>query len=57
MKGMMLKEYGQRFTMVELDQPPLGPTDVLVKVKACGICRTDLHVVDGDLKHPTLPLM
>ena len=37
--------------------PTAGPGDVLLKVLACGICRTDLHVVDGDLTKPSLPLV
>ena len=56
MKGMMLKEYGQRFAMVELDQPPLGPTDVLLKVKACGICGTDVKIRDGLVAAPIVVL-
>jgi propanol-preferring alcohol dehydrogenase len=34
-----------------------GPTDVLVRVLACGICRTDLHLVDGELPHPAIPVV
>lgn len=37
--------------------PELGPHDVLIKVGACGVCRTDLHVADGELPNPTLPLV
>ena len=37
--------------------PPLGPHDVLIRVAACGVCRTDLHIVDGELPHPKLPLI
>ena len=42
-----------------LDEPPpvAGPGQVLVKVRACGVCRTDLHVVDGDLPDPKLPIV
>jgi alcohol dehydrogenase, propanol-preferring len=35
----------------------LGPHDVLIRVAACGVCRTDLHIADGDLTHPKLPLI
>lgn len=42
---------------VELDFPSLGPWEVLVRVLACGVCRTDLHVVDGDLPAPSLPVV
>jgi alcohol dehydrogenase, propanol-preferring len=41
----------------ELPTPEPGPGDVLLEVAACGICRTDLHVVDGELEHPKLPLV
>src|SRR5205823_3478882 len=37
--------------------PQPGPGQVLVRVRACGVCRTDLHVVDGELPHPKLPLV
>jgi D-arabinose 1-dehydrogenase-like Zn-dependent alcohol dehydrogenase len=47
---MMLKEYGQRFAMVELDQPLLGPDDVPAKVEACGICGTDVRSETGSLR-------
>jgi alcohol dehydrogenase, propanol-preferring len=38
-------------------EPKLGPHEVLIRVAACGVCRTDLHIVDGDLTHPKLPLI
>lgn len=41
----------------ELPAPQPGPRQVLVRVEACGVCRTDLHVLDGDLPHPVLPLV
>jgi alcohol dehydrogenase, propanol-preferring len=41
----------------ELDVPPPGPSEILVRVLACGVCRTDLHVVDGDLPDPTIPVV
>ena len=34
-----------------------GPSEVLIRVHACGVCRTDLHVIDGELTHPKLPLV
>jgi propanol-preferring alcohol dehydrogenase len=42
---------------VDLDLPALGPYEVLVRVLACGVCRTDLHVVDGDLPEPSVPVV
>jgi alcohol dehydrogenase, propanol-preferring len=41
----------------ELPRPEPGPGQLLVAVKACGVCRTDLHIVDGELDHPKLPLV
>jgi propanol-preferring alcohol dehydrogenase len=41
----------------ELDRPEPGPGEVLLRVRACGVCRTDLHVVDGELTRPKLPLV
>ena len=43
--------------MVEVAEPPLSPEQVRVAVRACGVCRTDLHVFDGELPHPKLPLI
>ena len=58
MKAMSLIQFGGgRVVAVETDKPIPGPTDVLVKVLACGVCRTDLHVVDGELPHPTIPVV
>jgi len=57
MKAMILKEPGQRLKPVELPVPEIGPRQVLIKVHVCGVCRTDLHVVDGDLTEPVLPLV
>ena len=45
---------------MELHQIPVpepGPDQVLIRVHACGVCRTDLHIVDGELEHPRLPLI
>jgi alcohol dehydrogenase, propanol-preferring len=41
----------------EVPAPVAGPGQVLIDVSACGVCRTDLHVVDGELTHPKLPLL
>ncbi|WP_455241522.1 zinc-dependent alcohol dehydrogenase family protein [Petrachloros mirabilis] len=41
----------------EVPTPQPGPGDVLVRVTVCGICRTDLHVIEGELEHPLLPLI
>jgi propanol-preferring alcohol dehydrogenase len=50
MRAMALTRPGDhRLQAVELDLPIPGPSEILVRVLACGVCRTDLHVVDGDL--------
>jgi propanol-preferring alcohol dehydrogenase len=58
MKAMSLIQVGRgRVDPVDISTPVPGPTDVLVKVLACGVCRTDLHVVDGELQHPAIPVV
>ena len=58
MKAMALTGIGTgRVEPVEMDRPAPGPADVLVRVLACGVCRTDLHVVDGELSHPRIPVV
>ena len=57
MKAMMLKARGQQLERVELAKPEPGRGQVLVRVGACGVCRTDLHVVDGDLTHGKIPIV
>ncbi|PVE23367.1 alcohol dehydrogenase [Microvirga sp. KLBC 81] len=57
MRAMVLRE--QR-TLLALEERPLlvpGPGEIRIRVEACAVCRTDLHVVDGDLPHPKLPLI
>jgi propanol-preferring alcohol dehydrogenase len=54
---MVLREQGQPLRLEEIPRPTPGPDEVLLQVLACGICRTDLHVVDGDLTEPVLPLV
>ncbi len=57
MRAMVLERQGTPLTLQELPRPEPGPGELLLKVLSCGICRTDLHVVDGDLKEPALPLV
>ena len=54
---MILQEPGQPLEMVELPIPRPRDDEVLIKVNVCGVCRTDLHIVDGELKEPKLPLV
>lgn len=58
MRAMQLDAPGGRFALVELPRPKPGPGEILVRVSACGVCRTDLHVVDGDIndgRYPVVP--
>lgn len=57
MPAMVLEEPGQPLVPYELPIPQPGPGQVLIQVKACGVCRTDLHILDGELAHPKLPLV
>ena len=57
MRAMVLERAGTPLVGRELPEPVPGPGQVLIEVAACGVCRTDLHVVDGELPHPKLPLV
>src|SRR5919197_222642 len=54
---MVLEQQREPLRESQLPAPQPGPGQVLVRVHACGVCRTDLHVVDGDLREPKLPLV
>jgi len=57
MRAMLLHEAGRPLVMSDLPEPRPGPGEVVVAVSACGVCRTDLHIVDGELTRPKLPLV
>lgn len=57
MQAMLLEAPRSSLRLVSLDVPTPGPHQVLIRVHACAVCRTDLHVVDGDLTEPKLPLV
>ena len=57
MRAMVLDEPRRLLRAGDLPVPEPGPGQVLVAVDACGVCRTDLHVVDGELTEPKLPLV
>lgn len=56
MYAMQLDQAGRPLRRIERAIPALGASDVLLEVSVCGVCRTDLHVVDGDL-HGSLPII
>ncbi len=57
MRAMVLHELREPLRLEDVAEPEPGPGQVLLRVRACGVCRTDLHVVDGDLAEPKLPLI
>jgi len=57
MKAMVLKRIGEPLRLLDIPVPEVSAGQILIKVNACGVCRTDLHVYDGDLKEPKLPLI
>jgi len=56
-RAMVLDAAGAPLRAAELPEPEPGPGQVLLRVRACGVCRTDLHIVDGELTQPKLPLV
>jgi propanol-preferring alcohol dehydrogenase len=57
MRAMVLDRPRTPLVLRERPLPAAGPGELLIAVGACGVCRTDLHVVDGDLTHPKLPIV
>lgn len=57
MHAMVLKRTGGPLEWTELADRPPGPNQIRVEVAACGVCRTDLHVLDGELPDPHLPII
>ena len=57
MQAMVLNKVGAALEWTDLADRHPGPNQIRVKVTACGVCRTDLHVVDGELPHPTVPII
>ena len=57
MKAMVLEEQGQELRLKDIEKPDPSPDQILLKVQMCGVCRTDLHILDGDLDDPKLPLV
>lgn len=57
MRAMILDKPGRPLRAVDIPKPKPNANEVLVQVRACAVCRTDLHVVDGELPNPKLPLV
>jgi propanol-preferring alcohol dehydrogenase len=57
MRAMVLEQPGEPLRLADLAEPEAGPGQVAIEVQACAVCRTDLHIVDGELTEPKLPLV
>jgi propanol-preferring alcohol dehydrogenase len=57
MRAMVMKTRGAPLVLEELADPMPGPGEVRLRVEACGVCRTDLHVVDGELPDIVVPII
>ena len=57
MNAMVMEAPGKPLNYRQVPVPEVGPGQLLLKVIACGICRTDLHILDGELAQPKLPLI
>jgi len=57
MRAMILEQPGELLKLVQQPDPQPGPGQLQIRVSACGVCRTDLHVVDGDLTEAKLPII
>jgi alcohol dehydrogenase, propanol-preferring len=57
MRAMLFEKAGQPLRSAELTAPQAGAGQVLIRVRACAVCRTDLHITDGELNEPKLPLI
>lgn len=57
MRAALIEHPGEGLRLGELERPTPRPAEILIKVEACGVCRTDLHLVDGEIPTPKLPLV
>src|SRR6516225_10620962 len=57
MRAMVLEHQGEALAPADLPDPEVGRGELLISVAACAVCRTDLHIFDGDLTEPKLPLI
>jgi len=57
MRAMVLEQPSQALRLLDVPRPEPGPGQVVLRVRACAVCRTDLHVADGELTDPRVPLI
>lgn len=57
MRAMVLHRLGEKLQLENVPDPEPTANQILIAIEACGVCRTDLHIVDGDLTQPKLPLI
>ena len=57
MRAMELRRIHERLTPTDRPEPRPAAQQILIRVEACGVCRTDLHLVDGELADPKLPII
>lgn len=57
MRAMVFEGVGLPLRLVDMPVPIPGDSEVLIRILACGVCRTDLHIIDGELSEPKLPLV
>jgi propanol-preferring alcohol dehydrogenase len=57
MKALLFEGVGRPLRLADVPVPAAGPDEVLIRVSACGVCRTDLHIIDGELPDAKLPLV
>ena len=57
MRAMVLEQSAAQLRLVDFPLPTLSVGSLLIKVEACGVCRTDLHLIDGELPNPLLPII
>ena len=57
MRAMLFDASGMPLRAAEIPEPVAGDGELMLRVRACGVCRTDLHIIDGELTQPKLPLV
>jgi propanol-preferring alcohol dehydrogenase len=57
MRAMVLHRPGERLRLEDIPMPRPSAGQLLIRIECCAVCRTDLHIVDGELQHPKLPLI